>query len=308
MVIMGKNVPMKSLIFAIALAFSAALKGQVPARTDVVDLHEIAAALRFSESELTINDLSNEERKVSGDAVLYSYQIKSRTPYAFYPIFIAVAREGVFLTAETKKTLQAYDSIREGPVAKGGRGPFGTLSFGANISGGLLIGEIATPPSHAPFSRPEYRTAVYSIANDKNRHLDIRIAMLSAFPDGKDLIKIQGGDDYYRWVSPRNGYSSDGAIQQSEFDHRGFFQVANDLVWKSSLVATLTAVPNSNSHSQDTETPHLNPLVPAPHLGDLPAMQTAPPKHQRVFPAWLWAMGIALTLCFAVLVLRRRFY
>lgn len=272
-----------------------------------VDLARTAAAFHFPASELIIEDALTGERKVNGIGVLSAYRIRSKTAFAFYPILITVAKEGTFLTDETKKLLNSVDSIPEGLVAKGGRGPFGTLSLGNDAIGGLMMGDILVPATLPPFDHHEFAAALFSAVRLQSKKIDIRIAVLWAFPHAANLVSVPGGELYYQTFSEPGGDKNyDEPPPQPEFDFRETFTALNELVRKSPLVANARDIGNSAKAANRAETP---PRTTTPLISGLqttPVADTPAPNAERRAPVWPWAAGIVALIVIVGFVLKRR--
>ncbi len=291
-----------TILLVMALYSSAAKADESP-----VSLAALAAAFRFPVSELITQNVTEDDRKVNGNAVVSTYQISSKTPFAFYPVLITVAREGTFITNETRQVLNRLDSEPEGLISKGGRGPLGNLPLGDDISGGLLIGEIRVSPTRQPFDRPEMRMAVFSTANIPSKQLDIRIAMLAAFQGGKDLIMVPGGESYYQAFSdPSDDKNYAEPPPRPEFDVRGLFTVLTELVRKSPLVANAKGIDSSAKAAAPTTSP---PSTATPETSPLPTTrvaQTPTPTIESRAPVWPWGVGIAALAVVSLLFWKRR--
>lgn len=307
MVCIQRYLPMKKAAFLSILWVIASHPPKVEAAESPVDLARIAAAFGFPVSELIIQNVLEEDRKVNGNTVLSAYRVSSKTPFAFYPVVITVAQEGTFVTNETKQLLTTLDSAPEGPISKGGRGPLGSLSLGNEMTGGLLIGEIRIPARRQPLDRPEVRMATFSVVNVHGKATDIRVAMLAAFSSGENLVKVPGGESYYQaFATPSGDKNYDEPLAKPQFDLRGTFAALTELVRKSPLVAdakdtsTSTPVVDRTGAPVPTATPDVS-LSPT-----VPVAQSPATAIERKAPVWPWVVGGILALIVIVAVALKR--
>ena len=266
---------------------------------------DIALAFHFPTNELVITDATRDSKLISNNSILHAYKITSKNPFAFYPVLISVAKEGTFVNEGSKLLLRQIDSLPEGPVSSGGRGPLGSLPLSTGINGGIYFGEIAVPPPDEPFELSVSRMAMYSCANIPSKRVDVRVAVLATFAEDK-LVKISGGELYYRMFGTQD--QTTGAVEAISVDKslRAAFTSIDRAVYET--------LPAKNENIADA--PTAAPQDAKTTLGMIPSdagpLRQTDPAAEHIEPAkssvrvWGWVLIVIVLFLTTALVWKQR--
>jgi len=271
-------------------------------KNETLDLRKIASAFHFPASELTQRIIANEERKANGEAVISAWEIKSRTPFAFFPVLITIAHEGTFVRAKTREVLASYDKLPVGLVTAGGRGPFGTLSMGEDLFGGVLGGHIDVAATSQPFDVPRVRMATFSAVNIKSKHVDVRIAVLAPFSGGEELVKVPGGEGYYMALSETDDDAGSTAVAAGEaLNAKVMFTELNEIVAKSPVITSVGKGSTADSVGDNKEAHTGSQTLATMESADMQAGEPASGVVKHSLPIWIWVAVIAALALFGLL-------
>jgi hypothetical protein len=272
---------------------------------------QLGEILGYPASEIIVEKITDEERALwampttrerkqgialpDAQSLIAAYRITGKNPATFYPMLIWIGREGAFLNAKTKRILDLIASDEAKPVSKGGRGPFGPLSFEGLGEGGIYLGEVKVLYESKARTKPQEDTAMISVLHLPSRHLDLRIAFMANLEGNSDLSPISGGERYFEAFRP----SKEGETQP-RYDVAKLFLNLNQLITTESQVniSAPASLPQAKNTKDTLSTPAQGKTadLEAPTIGQ----QSPKPSF-----TWVWLILVGFMIG-AVIFFKKR--
>ncbi|OYV06848.1 MAG: hypothetical protein CFE26_04115 [Verrucomicrobiales bacterium VVV1] len=265
---------------------------------------QLGEILGYPANEIVIEQITDEERALwatpsarergqgvampDAQALIAAYRITARNPSTFFPMLIWIGSEGAFLNAKTKKTLDLIASDEAKPVIKGGRGPFGPLSFEGLGEGGIYLGKVKVGSENKQMQEPQEKAAMISILHLTYQRKDLRIAFMASLKGGTDLSAISGGERYFESFHPA------GSIEP-RYDVEKLFLSLNQLITTESEVNT--PAPASLTRASDN-----NDSMSTPAQAKTANFEVATIAQQSPELAFTWAWLTLVGLMIGALI------
>jgi hypothetical protein len=313
------------------MTFLMLFKVSVSAETQTFDLRKVAEALQFPYENLKVEDYLEAERGLyeavevhhrfknynptAPENILLAYKITSDKPHTFFPIIITVVKEGSYYTPELLKSINYVSGLPEVSYIKGGRLPYGDIPISDQQKAFLGVGEVMLPsePMQIPFDTPGaiqipggwpvLRPAIISYIQAANSDVEIRILIQQVFCDAKDLIKIAGGEVYYKNLS-----DFDGNVALSESDDPSviilpkLFKALNEVVLDAPALAPYLKKEKVSNTPKNEEIKEIE--KPTKTENNVTTSQVTKPQPKE--SSWLWLIGLIVLL--SVLGLSAKYY
>lgn len=263
-------------------------------------VQQLGEILGYPASEIIIEQITDEERALwttpsarergqglampDAQALIAAYRITGRNSSTFYPMLIWIGSEGAFLNSKTKQTLDLIASDEAKPVIKGGRGPFGPLSFEGLGEGGIYLGKVKVGSEIKQMQEPQEKAAMISILHLSSQRKDLRIAFMASLKGGTDLSAISGGERYFESFHPA------GSIEP-RYDVAKLFLTLNQLITTESEVSTTAAA--SLTRARDTQDSLSTPAQAKPADFEVPTIAQQSPEPAFIW-AWLTLVGLMI--------------
>ena len=274
------------------------------------DVADLGRVLWYPSSELIVEDVTQKEREIYSTPtnrekrnglsppidpgkLISVYRITGKVPSSFYPILISVAKEGTFLSKKTQDIIEGLAASLDGPVVKGGRGPFGTFSLGDMGKGGLILGKIRVPSRVKEMTEPQEKTAIISELRLPGQRIDVRIAFMSALDEGSILTERKGGERYFESFASR-----EEATENPRYDLPQLFEALNKVA--------ISAADADDQRPKTMSAPQKSKDDGAPTLKPGELTTTLPPSANGTNRVWLWVTGLIVTLLVLWSLLKHR--
>lgn len=300
---------MKKFIVIALANFIIFTKAEINAADDLINPQLVSKIFHFPAAELVVQDVSERERRLQGDAVLRAYEITGKRPFTFYPILLSTAGEGTYMNQYLREKIGKYDSLPRNELNEMKLGFLGNLPQQDDNTGGVYLDEITTFQDDGKTRYEVVRPVIAAATHIPSKHIDIRVAIFTPFAGaGEELIPVPGGEGYFQTLGPNNfgDILTDEQNQQLEkmqVDLRRMFVGFNIAVLNSPLVnfkAAVGAPSDSLLHNATT------PNATAPLKLKNSDGETAPSVAEHDAPLWPWALSAALAIAVIVGVGFRR--
>lgn len=272
---------------------------------------QLGKLLGYPGSEIIVEQVTDEERILwatptarerrqglalpDSRSLIAAYRVTGRNASTFYLMRIWVGAEGAFLNASTKQTLDLIASDEAKPVSKGGRGPFGPLSFEGLGEGGVYLGKVKVMSEVKEMAEPQEKAAMISVLHLPSRRLDLKVAFMASLKGGADLSEISGGERYFESFR-----SSKEGEPELRYNLSELIQGLNRLVASEPYAAAPT---HSLLASQTQVT--ADKVSEAQPAADLPQREVEQ-ANQKPSAVWAWLASAILILCVIAFLKKRR--
>lgn len=294
----------KILIFLLAHIFACAAGAAPDAKT-------LGDILGYPEDDLTVQDITDEERNlwiiptakernrsaslVDPKTLVAAYKVTGRVPATFFPMRIWIGEKGTFLNSESRQILDTIATAPDGPVTKGGKGPFGPQSFDALGEGGIYLGRIKVPSAIKEMQEPQDKAAIISVMHLPSEGVDVKIAIMAALEGPTELVPVAGGEKYYEAFRP----SMDGE-SGPRYDVAGLFRSLNQL---ASAESHTTAKPSQITPADQIQHPPSTSIETGHEEANASNDDARPEKQKSAY--WVW-IAFAVFIVAAILFYKIR--
>ena len=271
--------------------------------------NQLGDILGYPASEIIVEQITDEERELwatpsarerrQGEAMhdaqslIAAYRITGRNSSTFYPMLIWIGSEGAFLNAKTKQILDLIASDEAKPVSKGGRGPFGPLSFEGLGEGGIYLGKVKVSSEIKEMTEPQEKAAMISVLHLPSPRLDLRIAFMASLKGGSDLSAISGGERYFESFHPAGS-------NEPRYDVAKLFLSLNQLI--TTVNQVITSAPASLPRAKNTKDTLSTPAQAKTADLEAPTIGQQSPKPSFT---WVWLILVGFMIG-AVIFFKKR--
>jgi hypothetical protein len=327
-----KNLFCRLAIFNIVFSISFA-------KSEIINLKEIAKSFNFPVEKLVLEDYTDVEKLLYSTKMPFEqqapfppeniyvvYKITSSIPNSFHPIIITVVKEDSYLTENVKNNMSLIDKLPEKNLQQGGRLPFGNFKISEKFNGYLYHEEMRVPakltpiPGQSPVivnDTPMTQPSTLSFISFPNSKIDVRIAKYDNFSLPHNLVKIPGGERYYAMFNDAEVIDDPNELPKEAMEQTviSLFRNLNLTVINSQLLVPYLNATDSNVKPQLVVDPILTKEKQEPDKinisPEIKKQEDSTTKReiqkQNKENSWLWLIGLISLLSLVGFALKRHF-